>query len=66
MKIDNAKIKIIMAEQQLTHAALAQRMGCSRTWVSTQLGKNHTCRPATVGRIAKALGVSVADIVAGG
>ena len=61
MKIDTKKVVLILAEQGLTKTALAERSGMSRQNISTILGRG-TCEPATAGRLAKGLGVSVAEI----
>lgn len=64
MKLDSIKIKLIMAENELTHADLAEKLGVDRTWVSHLISGKRACRPVTAGRIAKALGVPVSEIVA--
>ena len=61
MKIDTKKVVLILAEQGLTKTALAERSGMSRQNISTILGRG-TCEPATSGKLAKGLGVSVAEI----
>lgn len=61
MKIDTKKVVLILAEQGLTKTALAERSGMSRQNISTILGRG-TCEPATAGKLAKGLGVSVAEI----
>ena len=61
MKIDTKKVVLILAEQGLTKTALAERSGMSRQNISTILWRG-TCEPATAGKLAKGLGVSVAEI----
>lgn len=62
MKIDTKKVALFLAEQELTKTALAERSGMSRQNISTILGRG-TCEPATAGKLAKGLGVPVAEIV---
>ena len=61
MKIDSFKIKLILAEQGITQSILAERCGISRQNVSAMLGRG-TCSIATVGKLAKGLGVDVQEI----
>lgn len=62
MHISKRQIKIYMALNGLTTKALANRMNTQANNLSTVLTRG-TCRPETAGRIAKALGVDVADII---
>ena len=62
MKINAHKIKLMLAEQGLTRTGLAEKSGISRQNISTILTRG-TCELITAGKLAKALGVSVADIV---
>lgn len=62
MRIDANKIKIILAERGMTRAALAAASGLSRQSVSTILTRG-TCEPKTAGKIAKALGIPVVEIM---
>jgi len=62
LRINTTKIGILLAEKEMTRAALASRCGISRQNVSTILGRG-TCEPKTAGKIAKGLGVNVADII---
>lgn len=62
MKLNTSKIKIILAERDLTRAALAEASGISRQNVSTILTRG-TCEPRTAGKLAKGLGVPVSEIV---
>lgn len=61
MKIDSFKIKLMLAEQGITQSILAERCGISRQNVSAMLGRG-TCSIATVGKLAKGLGVDVQEI----
>ena len=62
MKIDSIKIKLMMAEQELRQSELAEKVGMSRQNLSTILTRG-TCSTVNAGRIAKALGVDVREIV---
>ena len=62
MKIDSIKIKLILAEREMTRTELATLCGISRQNVSTVLTRG-TCEPKTAGKIAKALGVDAREIV---
>ena len=62
MKLNTAKIKMILAEQEMTRGELADICGICRQNVSVILNRG-TCEPKTAGKIAKGLGVSVAEIV---
>ena len=61
MKIDTHKIKLILAEQEMTRAELAERCGISRQNISTILTRG-TCELKTAGKIAKGLDIPVAEI----
>lgn len=62
MTISATKINLLKAEQRLTNSALAERSGISRQSISTILMRG-TCNPITAGKLARGLGVSVADII---
>ncbi len=62
MTISATKINLLKAEQRLTNSALAERSGISRQSISTILLRG-TCNPITAGKLARGLGVSVADII---
>ena len=62
MTISATKINLLKAEQRLTNSALAERSGISRQNISTILLRG-TCNPITAGKLARGLGVSVADII---
>lgn len=62
MQIKNERIELILAEKGLTKAALAEKGGFRRQNLSTIL-KRGTCEPKTAGKIAKALGVTPAEII---
>ena len=62
MKIDVHKIKIILAERGMTRTVLAAESGISRPNISTILTRG-TCEILTAGKLAKGLGIPVAEIV---
>lgn len=61
MKISKQKIERVMAEKGLTAVEVAEKSGVSRQSFST-IKLRGTCEPATAGKIARGLGVNVADI----
>lgn len=62
MRLDSIKIKLLLAEMEITQSELAKRCGISRQNISTMLLRG-TCYAANAGRLAKALGVSVREII---
>lgn len=62
MKISALKIETILAEKNMTKAALAGCCGISRQNVSTLIRRG-TCEPRTAGKLAAGLGVEVGDII---
>lgn len=62
MKIDVNKIKLILAEREMTRSALAALCGISRQNISTILTRG-TCEPKTAGKLARGLGIPVDEIV---
>ena len=62
MTINKTKLETMLAERGLTKAALAESCGISRQNVSTILRRG-TCEPKTAGKLARGLGVPVADII---
>lgn len=62
MKLDSVKIKILLAEIGITQTELARICGVARQNISTILMRG-TCSCATAGKLAKALGVPVREIV---
>ncbi len=62
MRINTIKIKLILAEREMTRTELAEQCGISRQNISTILTRG-TCAPKTAGKIAKGLGIPVAEIV---
>lgn len=62
MTINTTKLETMLAERGLTKAAYAANCGISRQNVSTIIRRG-TCEPKTVGKLARGLGVPVADII---
>ena len=61
MKLNSAKIEVLLAEQGLSKAEYANRCKISRQSVSTILRRG-SCEPVTAGKLASGLGVPVSDI----
>ena len=62
MRINSIKIKLLMAEQEINQAVLADRCGIAKQNISITLSRG-TCSPAKVTKIADALGVSAQEII---
>ena len=62
MKINTHKIKLILAEMEMTRSDLAAKCGISRQNISTILTRG-TCEPKTAGKLAKGLGIPLDEIV---
>lgn len=63
MKLDRTKLDIAVANAGVpSYRQLAQRVGCSAQNLSVILNRG-SCKPATAGKIAAALGVPVESIV---
>lgn len=62
MNLNVFAIKLLIAESELSFAKLAEKAGVDRSALYNTIRKG-TCTPRTAGKIAHALGVSVADIV---
>ena len=62
MKVDIHRIELCMAEQGLSQRDLATISGVSRQNICNLLGRGR-CLPATAGKLARALGVPVAEII---
>ena len=62
MKIDGIKIKLMMAEREMSQSDLADLCGISRQSVSYAL-RCGSCSVVTAGKISKALGVPVREII---
>lgn len=62
MKINKEKLEISMARAQLNRNTLSEKSGIPVPTICN-VYKRGTCKPATVGRIAAALGVDVTEII---
>lgn len=62
MKLDVQKIKLILAEREMNQSDLAKKCGVNRQQINDILSRG-SCTLKTLGRIAKALGVPVSEIV---
>lgn len=63
MKINNEKLEIAMANAMVNYKQLSIKVGMTQeSFVRIKKGKQNP-RPATVGKIAKALNVSVEDLI---
>lgn len=62
MKLNEEKIKIMMAQKQLSSTELANRCSLTRQRISCILNSIHVT-PKTAGHIAKALEVDVTEII---
>lgn len=62
MRISALKIETILAARNMTKAALASSAGMCRQNVSAIIQRG-TCEPRTAGKLAKALGIDVAEII---
>lgn len=63
MKLDRTQLDIAVANAGIpSYRQLAQRVGCSAQNLSVILNRG-SCKPATAGKIAAALGVPVESII---
>ena len=62
MKINKAKLEIAMARAELNRNTLAEKAGMPVPTICNVYLRG-TCKPATAGRIAKALGCDVTEII---
>lgn len=63
MVIDNEKLRLALADNQMMLKDLCEKANISETAFRSIRKGESTPRPATIGRIAKALGVGVRDII---
>ena len=66
MKLDNEKLEIAMAEQGVIYKDLCERAGLSDVGLRKIRTGERNPKPATIGKIAKALGVPVQNIIGEG
>ena len=62
MELNTTKIKLLLAEREMNQVDLATKCGLTRQQISEVLTRK-TCSLKTLGKIAKAVGVTVAEIV---
>ena len=62
LRLSKTKILILLGERGLTITELAEQIGMQQTNLSSILSRA-TCKPATAGKIAGALGVSIHAIL---
>lgn len=62
MKIDSAKLEIAMANACMTTKDLSKKTGLNYSTLTRNKSGNQA-NPATVGKIAKALGVNAKDLI---
>ena len=65
MRIDREKVDLILAEKLMTTQDMAENIGISVQCVRQNLNRQNV-RPTTAGRVAKALGVDVTEILKDG
>lgn len=63
MKVDFQKLQIAMANACMNKGDLAAAVGISRISISKYFSGQRQPSPKTIGRIAKALNVSVTEII---
>lgn len=62
MKINKGMLMVSMARAQLCRSEVAGKAGLSVNTLSGALSRG-SCKPATAGKIAQALGVDVTEII---
>ena len=62
LKINKAKLEIAMARAELNRNTLAEKAGMPIPTICNVYSRG-TCKPATAGRIAKALGCDITEII---
>lgn len=62
MELNTTKIKLLLAEQEMNQVDLAIKCGITRQQISEVLSRK-TCSLKTLGKIAKAIGATVSEIV---
>lgn len=63
MKIDNRKLELAMASVCCTAESLSSMTGVAQATIARIKKGSQNPRPATVGKIAKALNVKVEDLI---
>lgn len=62
MKADRVKLELALSRTRMISDQLAAKAGISRTTIY-RIWAGDSVKPATLGRVARALGVDVADIM---
>lgn len=62
MNINPTKVEILLAERNMSKAALAKACGISRQNLSTLLRRG-SCEPRTAGKLAAGLGIPVSELI---
>lgn len=62
MELNTMKIKLLLAEQEMNQIDLAKKCGMTRQQISEILSRK-SCSLKILGKIAKAVGASVDEIV---
>lgn len=63
MVVCKQKVELIMADNCVTYDSLSKKSGLSRITIQKMLAGKVDTRPATVGKIAKALGVNAKELL---
>ena len=63
MRLDPMKLEIIMAKKCFSMKELKKCSGVGGPTIPLMLRGRRNCRPATIGRIAAALGVDVTELL---
>ncbi len=63
MVVCKQNVELVMANKCMTYDDLAKKSGLSRFTIQKMLAKRVETRPATVGKIAKALGVNAKELI---
>ena len=66
MRINKEKLELALAKEMMDCKELSERVGITQESISKIRAGKQNPRPATVGKIANALNVSVEDIIEGG
>lgn len=63
MKIDKQKFEVALANACMTSSELSKASGISKFTITRMQSDDVETQPATVGKIAKALGVNAKDLI---
>ncbi len=63
MKLSTSKMELAMADKCMTVNSISEVSGISRQVITAIVNGRRNPKPATIGMISKALGVSVTDII---